>query len=110
MRELKPIHDGHKSFHKRACVKHLPDNGVTYLMSYGTFVCFFDIKDRFFRAWHGYSRTTMRHIVEFVKQFGHGKGPLTKKEWEALPVVGGKESYDRATEARAELLSMEATK
>lgn len=54
----------------------------------------------------GWSRTTMRHVVEFVRQFGHGKGPLTKREWMALPV----EDYSRARamEARAELLSMEA--
>lgn len=106
MEELKPIHDGHKSFNKLAHVKRLSTLGVTYLVSYTTYVCFYDVKGRFYRTWRGWSRTTMRHIVEFVKQFGHGVGPLTKKEWEALPV----EDYSRekSLEAVAELLSMEA--
>lgn len=106
MEILKPVHDRHKSFYKRAYVKRLSVVGVTYLVSYETYVCCFDAKGRFFRMWRGYSRTTMRHVVEFVKQFGHGKGPLTKKEWEALPVEEA--SYDRAMEARTELLSTEA--
>ena len=106
MEILKPVHDRHKSFYKRAYVKRLHTTGVVYLISYETYVCFFDAKGRFFRTWRGYSRTTMRHIVEFVKQFGRGKGPLHKKEWEALPVE--EMSYDRAMEARTGLLSMEA--
>ena len=106
MTELKPSHDERKSFYKKAYVTRLSTVGVTYLVSYETYVCFFDAKGRFFRTWRGYSRTTMRHVVEFVKQFGHGKGPLTKKEWEALPIE--ETSYDRAMETRAELLSMEA--
>ena len=106
MEELKPVYDGRRSFHRRACVKRLSIVGATYLVSYETYVCFFDARGRFFRTWRGYSRTTMRHIVEFVKQFGRGKGPLHKKEWEALPVE--EMSYDRAMEARTGLLSMEA--
>ena len=106
MEELKPIHDGHKSFHKRAYVARLSVVGVTYLVSYETYVCFYDARGRFYRTWQRWSRTTMRHVVEFVKQFGHGAGPLSKREWEALPVEEA--SYDRAMEARAGLLSMEA--
>ena len=106
MEELKPIHDGRKSFWKRAYIKRLQTLGVTYLVSYSTYVCFYDAKGRFHRAWRGWSRTTMRHIVEFVKQFGNGVGPLTKKEWEALPVED--DARKVSLEARAELLSMEA--
>lgn len=106
MTELKPVHDGHKSFNKLAHVKRLPALGVTYLVSYSTYVCFYDAMDRFHRAWCGWSRTTMRHVVEFVKQFGRGVGPLTKREWEALPVED--DAHKVSLEARAELLSMEA--
>lgn len=106
MEELKPVHDGHKSFNKLAHVKRLPATGVVYLISYTTYVCFYDARGRFHRVWQGWSRTTMRHIVEFVKQFGRRVGPLTRKEWEALP--DEEDSYGRAMEARAEMLSLEA--
>lgn len=106
MEELKPIHDGHKSFNKLAHVKRLSTVGVVYLISYTTYVCFYDARGRFYRTWRGWSRTTMRHVVEFVKQFGHGVGPLTKEEWEALPVED--DAHGKSLEARAELLSMEA--
>lgn len=106
MEELKPVHDGNKSFNNLAHVKRLQTLGVTYLVSYSTYVCFYDAMGRFHRTWRGWSRTTMRHIVEFVKQFGHGVGPLTKKEWEALPVED--DACRVSLEARAELLSMEA--
>jgi len=106
MEELKPMHDGHKSFNKLAHVKRLSTIGATYLVSYTTYVCFYDVKGRFHRTWHGWSRTTMRHVVEFVKQFGNGVGPLTKREWEALPVED--DARKVSLEARAELLSMEA--
>ena len=106
MTELEPIHDRHKSFNGLAHVMWLPNLGVTYLVSYSTYVCFYDAKGRFHRTWYGWSHTTMRHVVEFVKQFGHGIGPLTKKEWEALPVED--DARKVSLEARAELLSMEA--
>lgn len=106
MEELKPIHDGHKSFNKLAHVKRLSTIGVIYLVSYTTYVCFYDAKGRFYRTWQGWSRTTMRHVVEFVKQFGHGVGPLTKEEWEALPVED--DAHEKSLEALAELLSTEA--
>lgn len=106
MGELKPLHDRHKSFNKLAHIKRLQTLGVTYLISYSTYVCFYDARGRFFRSWRGWSRTTMRHVVEFVKQYGRGVGPLTKKEWEALPVED--DALAKSREARAEMLSMEA--
>jgi hypothetical protein len=48
----------------------------------------------------------MRHVVEFVRQFGRGVGPLTKREWEALPVED--DLLAKTTEARDGLISMEA--
>ena len=107
MEELKPIHDGHKSFNGLARVKRLHKSGVVMLVSYSTYVCCYDARGRFYRLWDGWSRTSMRHIVEFVKQFGHGVGPLTKKEWEALPVED--DLLAKTTKARDELISMEAT-
>lgn len=106
MEELKPIHDGHKSFNKLAHVKRLYKSGAVMLVSYSTYVCCYDARGRFYRLWGGWSCTSMRHIVEFVRQFGRGTGPLTKKEWEALPVEGN--FIARTTEARDGLISMEA--
>lgn len=106
MTELKPISDGHKSFNKLAYVRRLHKSGVVMLISYSTYVCCYDVRGRFYRLWRGWSRTSMRHIAEFVKQFGRGTGPLTKKEWEALPVEDDLPA--KTTEARNELISMEA--
>ena len=106
MEELKPIHDGHKSFNGLAHVKRLRESGVVMLVSYSTYVCCYDVRGRFYRLWDDWSRTSMRHIVEFVRQFGRGVGPLTKKEWEALPVED--DLLAKTTEARDGLISMEA--
>ena len=106
MEELKPIHDGHKSFRGLAHVKRLHKSGVIMLVSYSTYVCCYDVRGRFYRLWDDWSRTTMRHIVEFVRQFGRGVGPLTKKEWEALPVED--DLLAKTTKACDELVSMEA--
>lgn len=106
MEPLKPIHDVHKSFNGHANVKRLHKSCVVMLASYGTYVCCYDARGRFYRLWDGWSRTSMRHIVEFVKQFGRGVGPLTKKEWEALPVED--DLLAKTTKARDELFSLEA--
>lgn len=107
MEELKPIHDGHKSFNGLAHVVRWHKSGVVMLNSYSTSVCCYDARGRFYRLWDGWSRTSMRHVVEFVRQFGRGTGPLTKKEWEALPVED--DLLAKTTKARDELISMEAT-
>ena len=106
MDELKPIHDWQKSFWKRAHVDRRPAIGCVVLLSYDTPVCFVDAAGSFHRIWDGWSRTTMRHVVEFVRQLGRGVGPLTKREWEALPVED--DLLARTTEARDGLISMEA--
>lgn len=106
MEELKPIHDVHKSFNGLARVKRLHKSGAVMLVSYSTYVCCYDARGRFYRLWNDWSRTTMRHVVEFVRQFGRGVGPLTKKEWEALPVED--DLLAKTTEARDGLISMEA--
>lgn len=56
MTELKPVHDGHKSFNKLAHVRRLPAVGVVYLVSYSTYVCFYDARGRFYRTWRGGGR------------------------------------------------------
>ena len=104
MEELKPIHDGHKSFWGRAHVWRSRKTGAVILRSYETDVCFIDVGGAFHKVWDGFSRTTMRHIAEFVRQFAPGEGPLTKKAWEALP----DEPWSVAADARDRLLSMEA--
>lgn len=106
MEELKPIHDVHKSFNGLAHVMRLHTFGAVMLVSYTTHVCCYDARGQFYRLWNGWSRTSMWHIAEFVRQFGRGVGPLTKKEWEALPVED--DLLARTTEARDGLISMEA--
>ena len=64
--ELKPMHDSRKSFYKKAWVKYA-DNGDIILQSYNTDVAVLR-PDGSFKA-EKYSRTTNRHIREFMKQF-----------------------------------------
>lgn len=104
MEELKPIHSGQKSFWGLAHVKRFNSTGAVHLVSYTTYVCCVDAAGRFHRTWDGWSRTTMKHIVEFVRQFVPG-GPLTKKEWEALPV---EDPWLPAHDTASALLSTEA--
>ena len=63
------------------------------LLSYGTTVCRAVLGDgggdgvaRFVRHWSGYSATTLKHVNAF--RAWHGLPELTKKDWEAMPVVG----------------------
>ena len=77
--DLKPKYDRAKSFYGKAIVK-LEDDRAT-LQSYETDVC--EIKNgQVYRLWGGYSATTMRHVNEFVKQFGFNVGG--KKWWDSL--------------------------
>lgn len=81
--ELYPIHDPRKSFYGKAHV--FVRNGSKILISYKTEVCEITADGKFNQLWGGYSATTMRHINEFRQQNGLEK--LSKKEWEALPLV-----------------------
>ena len=59
------------------------------LLSYGTMVCRVALADggtRFVRHWAGYSATTLKHVNAF--RSWHDLPRLTRKAWEAMPVVG----------------------
>ena len=64
--ELQAIFDSRQSFYKKAYIKH-KSNGDIILQSYSTDVAVIHA-DGTFEA-EKYSRTTDRHIREFMKQF-----------------------------------------
>lgn len=79
--ELKPVYDNAKSFYNKAYV--IDDEGVTdkklRLLSYNTEVAYTDnngvphLLDKF-----NYSKTTLRHVKEFIKQAGYQIAPAKK--------------------------------
>ena len=80
--ELKPIYATVKSFYGKATVT--ADSEQVTLTSYTTDVLRLDSEGKPHRLWSGYSATTMRHINEFMAQFGYSEGG--KKWWDSLPV------------------------
>ena len=76
--QLESIYSTQKSFYGKAVVDVL-DNGHKILTSYNTDVCELDENNNIIEIGY-YSRTTARHINEFLMQHGHNK--MTKKEIE----------------------------
>lgn len=66
--DLIPIHDSRKSFYKKAIVIS-NEHGDYKLKSYSTIVCMIDRNNKAI-VYGTYSRTTLRHIKEFLKQKG----------------------------------------
>lgn len=85
LHELRPQHDGARSFYKKANV-YRDDKGKILLMSYSTIVAEIvdevvsTTGDRQFNVFGWYSRTTSRHINEFLQQYGFSK--MSKKQME----------------------------
>lgn len=103
--ELKPKFEDCVSYWKRAYVSSASTTGAIYLVSYGKYVCFVDVRGVFHRKWDGWSRTSGRHIVEFWRQFC-GKGPVPyKKVWDAMPVEIDSKSAENAVH---DLMTLEA--
>ena len=83
--ELKPQFDSAKSFYHKANI-YRNDKGSIFLMSYETIVA--EIKDATVTdtgekqaiVYGWYSKTTARHINEFLQQYGFDK--MSKKEME----------------------------
>ena len=83
--ELKPQFDSAKSFYHKANI-YRNDKGSIFLMSYETIVA--EIKDQITTdigkkqaiVYGWYSKTTARHINEFLQQNGFNK--MSKKEME----------------------------
>ena len=86
--ELKPIWGQQQSFYGRAIV--ISDGDATYLKSYGTIVCSYDMSEgyaNFRRHWHGYSATTQRHINAFI-DLVMGCGEFyAKAQWLKEPIT-----------------------
>lgn len=101
---LDPLHDGVKSYYKKSEVRHYGDSSggvfLAVLFSYNTPVVFVQSEEtlrdpdnlcttdaaRFFINSDAYlSRTTLRHIREFLAQ--HGFGVLTAAEIRRLPRI-----------------------
>lgn len=55
-------------------------------MSYSTVVCFIDKDRKLHRTWWGYSKTTMFHINEFVKQFINSSMFISASDWRNMEV------------------------
>lgn len=81
--DLSAIYDKSRSFYGKAQVIHDYESGTIKLKSYNTIVCMIDNFNEFHKLWNGYSVTTMRHINEFIHQYGISGGG--KKWWESLP-------------------------
>lgn len=83
--ELKPQYDSAKSFYKNANV-YGDDEGNIFLMSYKTIVAKItdkavtDTNEDTYEVYGWYSRTTARHINEFLQQ--HNFNKLSKKQME----------------------------
>lgn len=83
--ELKPQYDSAKSFYHKANI-YRNDKGSIFLMSYETIVA--EIQDQIITdtgkkhaiVYGWYSKTTARHINEFLQQNGFNK--MSKKEME----------------------------
>lgn len=93
--ELMPQHDARKSFYGKARVR-VDDDGNRFLISYGTFVMWWDAKTknlhRLCAGWTDpkgkyvtWASTTGRHVTEFSRQM-EGCAEVTKKEWDRMPV------------------------
>ena len=80
--DLKP-NDNRKSFYGKAKIIMQNDGNKIILQSYNTYVGYI-INGIFYRTWHGYSVTTMRHVNAFLAAFGVPGGG--KAWWDNLPV------------------------
>lgn len=63
-------------------------NGTVYLESYYTNVLAYDVaNDTLTRLWDGYSKTTMRHVDEFLAMLAiYGVCISSKRAWSDMPV------------------------
>ena len=66
--ELKPEFGSSKSFYKRAYVL-TRDDGIILLKSYDTIVAYINPSNNTIQFFGWYSRTTSKHIQEFVWQY-----------------------------------------
>ena len=73
--------------------KIIEDGDIIYLKSYDTIVCSYNTKIKTFtKLWGGYSRTTAKHIEDFIKQYNINFN-FNKKNWLAYNDESKKQKY-----------------
>lgn len=66
---------------------------VDFLISYGIVVCSWHWNNKgtkkpvFQRHWDGWSRTTQRHVGDFLISVGSGRALASKANWDSMPVI-----------------------
>ena len=63
------------------------NNTAKYLQSYDTLILkveYFGDKIKISKLWDGYSKTTLKHVNEFMQQYTGALNTFNKKEWEAF--------------------------
>ena len=66
---------------------------VDFLISYGVVVCSWHWNNRgtkkpvFQRHWDGWSRTTQRHVGDFLISLGSRRSFASKDNWYSMPVL-----------------------
>lgn len=68
--ELTPQHDSAKSFYKKAHKNISYEDNTTELLSYRTVVAKINHSTNTVEVYGTYGTTTLRHIKEFLKQYG----------------------------------------
>ena len=82
---LEPQYSTQKSFYNKARVEVSKNRDERiFLFSYKTLVAS-AFNGELKKHWNWYSRTTMKHISEFARQFASYDHDLNKKEWDNLP-------------------------
>ena len=84
---LNPQYTGNKSYYKKAIVYYDQTTNTYALQSYDTRVISYNATtNTLTKLWFGYSRTTMKHIIDFVRQYTNTPQStrLNKKWWDNL--------------------------
>lgn len=92
IKELKPRYTTNKSYYKKAHII-ITDDGEILLRSYTTNVASYNPQTKqFTKLWNGYSRTTMKHIIDFCGQYNIDFKP-NKRNWLNLPYDNDRTQY-----------------
>lgn len=84
---LQPQYTNNKSYYKKAIVHYDHTTNTYTLQSYDTRVISYNATTNTLeKLWFGYSRTTMKHIIDFVRQYTNypQDTQLNKKWWDNL--------------------------
>lgn len=94
---LQPHYTSNKSYYKKAIVHYDNTTNTFSLQSYNTIVATYNNTTKTItKCWNGYSQTTMKHIIDFVRQYTNTPHTTTlnKKWWDNLtPNSTSQEKY-----------------